>query len=73
MEFEATVIQSPVTIKTGLRSISNRIQFLQLMGSVKVLSEKGTQSLVDFEKQLIVDPPAMKFVEEFRQNLQEIG
>ncbi|XP_052089604.1 allene oxide synthase-lipoxygenase protein-like isoform X1 [Mytilus californianus] len=65
--------KSPVTIETVLRSISNRMQLLQLMAATKVLSEKGTQSLGDFEKQLIVDPPAIKFVEEFRQNLREIG
>ncbi|CAC5359763.1 ALOX5 [Mytilus coruscus] len=65
--------KSPVTIETVLRSISNRTQLLQLMAATKVLSEKGTQSLGDFEKQLIVDPPAIKFVEEFRQNLREIG
>ncbi|CAC5359765.1 ALOX5 [Mytilus coruscus] len=65
--------KSPVTIETVLRSISNRIQLLGLMTVTKVLSEKGTQSLGDFEKQLIVDPPAIKFVEEFRQNLREIA
>ncbi|XP_063413651.1 allene oxide synthase-lipoxygenase protein-like [Mytilus trossulus] len=65
--------KSPVTIETVLGSIANRIKLLESMTITKVLSEKGTQSLGDFEKQLIVDPPAIKFVEEFRQNLREIG
>ncbi|XP_063413650.1 allene oxide synthase-lipoxygenase protein-like isoform X2 [Mytilus trossulus] len=54
----------PVTIETVLGSIANRIKLLETMTINKVLSEKATQSLGDFEKQLIVDPPAMKIVEE---------
>lgn len=53
-----------MTIDTILKSIANRAQLLELMSITKVLSEKATQSLGDFEKQFIVDPPAVKIVRE---------
>ena len=58
------LLQSPVTIETILKTIANRAQLLELMSITKVLSEKATQSLGDFEKQLIVDPPAVKILEQ---------
>lgn len=54
------LIQSPVTIEAILKSTANRA-VLQI---TKILSEKATQSLGDFEKQFIVDPPAVKIVQE---------
>ncbi|XP_052075776.1 allene oxide synthase-lipoxygenase protein-like [Mytilus californianus] len=65
--------KSPVEIETILKSIANRAELLGLMSITKVLSEKATQSLGDFEKQLIVDPPAVKLVNEFRQSLRNVG
>ncbi|CAC5368152.1 ALOX5 [Mytilus coruscus] len=65
--------KSPVVIETILKSIANRAELLGVMSITKVLSEKATQSLGDFEKQLIVDPPAVKIVDEFRQSLRNVG
>ncbi|XP_076115119.1 polyunsaturated fatty acid 5-lipoxygenase-like [Mytilus galloprovincialis] len=65
--------KSQVEIETILKTIPNRAELLELMSITKVLSEKATQSLGDFEKQLIVDPPAVKIVHEFRQSLRNIG
>lgn len=64
--------KNPVTIETILKSIANRAHLLELMSITKVLSEKATQSLGDFEKQFIFDPPAVKIVEEFRAQLREV-
>ncbi|XP_052089710.1 allene oxide synthase-lipoxygenase protein-like isoform X2 [Mytilus californianus] len=65
--------KSPVTIATILKTIPNRDVLLQMMIVTKVLSEKATKSLGDFEKQFIVDPKAVKVVEEFRQTLRQVG
>ncbi|CAG2249786.1 ALOX5 [Mytilus edulis] len=74
--------KSQVEIETILKTIPNRAELLELMSITKVLSEKATQSLGDFEKQLIVDPPAVKIVHDnspsschcrFRQSLRDIG
>ncbi|CAC5359680.1 ALOX5 [Mytilus coruscus] len=65
--------ESPVTIATILKTIPNRDVLLQMMVVTKVLSEKATKSLGDFEKQFIVDPKAVKVVEEFRQTLRQVG
>ncbi|CAC5374175.1 ALOX5 [Mytilus coruscus] len=65
--------KSPVTEETILKSIPNREILLQIMIITKILSEKATKSLGDFEKQFIVDPKAVKVVEEFRQTLHEVG
>ena len=53
-----------MTIETILESIANREQLLELMSITKVLSEKGTQSLGNFERNLIVDPDAVDIVQE---------
>ena len=58
------LLQMPVTIETILESIANREQLLEVMSITKVLSEKGTQSLGDFERNLIVDPKAVEIVQE---------
>ena len=58
------LLQRPVTIETILESIANREQLLELMSITKVLSEKGTQSLGNFERNLIVDPKAVEIVQE---------
>ncbi|CAC5374176.1 ALOX5 [Mytilus coruscus] len=63
--------KSPVTKATILKTIPNKDVLLQMMTVTKVLSEKATKSLGDFEKQFIVDPKAVKVVEEFRQTLRE--
>jgi len=53
-----------VTIETILVSIANREQLLKLMSIAKGLSKKGTQSLGDFERNLIVDPKAVEIEQE---------
>ena len=58
------LIQSHVTIEAILKSTANRAVLLEVMSMAKTLSEKATQSLGDFEKQFIVDPPAVKIVQE---------
>ncbi|XP_063398550.1 polyunsaturated fatty acid 5-lipoxygenase-like [Mytilus trossulus] len=65
--------KNQIEIETILKTIPNRAELLELMSITKVLSEKATQSLGDFEKQLIVDPPAVKIVNEFRQSLRNVG
>ncbi|XP_071127742.1 allene oxide synthase-lipoxygenase protein-like [Mytilus edulis] len=65
--------KSPVNIETILKTIPNRKILLTIMSITKVLSEKATESLGDFEKQFIVDPRAIEVVEEFRQTLREVG
>lgn len=57
-------MQSPVTGETILKSIPNRKILLEIMTITKILSEKATKSLGDFEKQFIVDSKAVKVVEE---------
>lgn len=56
-------LQSPVNIETILKTIPNRKILLTIMSITKVLSEKATESLGDFEKQFIVDPRAIEVVE----------
>ncbi|CAC5359681.1 ALOX5 [Mytilus coruscus] len=64
---------SPVTEDCILQTIANRPQLLELMAITKVLSQKATQSLGDFERQMIVDPPAVEIVKEFQQKLRDVG
>ncbi|CAG2190095.1 ALOX5 [Mytilus edulis] len=66
-------ILRPVRMGTILEMIAQRDTLPKLMYITKVLSQKTTKSLGDFEKQLIVDPLAVKIVEEFRQTLLDIG
>lgn len=47
-----------------LEMIAQRDTHPKLMYITKVLSQKTTKSLGDFEKQLIVDPLAVKIAEE---------
>ncbi|CAC5367930.1 ALOX5 [Mytilus coruscus] len=70
---EELPVKNPVTIETILQTIAPRDMLLEVMSITKVLSDKATDSLGYFEKQFIVDPPAIQIVEEFRQKLQEVG
>ncbi|CAG2249787.1 ALOX5 [Mytilus edulis] len=65
--------KEPVDFETVLKIIPNRAELLTLMSITKVLSEKRTKDLGNFEKQLIVDPPAIQVVEEFREDLENVG
>ncbi|VDI69843.1 arachidonate 5-lipoxygenase [Mytilus galloprovincialis] len=65
--------KTPVTEKTILNTIANKAQLLELMSITKILSDKTTQSLGDFEENLIVDPPAVEIVTNFQTNLANVG
>ncbi|CAC5379791.1 ALOX5 [Mytilus coruscus] len=65
--------KEPVEFETVLKTIANRAELLTLMSITKVLSEKTTKDLGNFEKQLIVDPPAIQIVKEFREDLKNVG
>lgn len=65
--------KSPVTKEFILQTIANVEQLLELMAITNILSEKATKSLGDFERQLIVDPPAVEIVKEFQQKLRDVG
>jgi len=47
-----------------LKALPDKPTTLDVMVVTKILSDKGTNSLGDFEVQYVFDPPAMKIVEE---------
>lgn len=46
-----------------MKIIADKVQLLNLMSITKILSEKTTNSLGNFEDNLIVDPKAVKIVQ----------
>ncbi|CAL1536624.1 unnamed protein product [Lymnaea stagnalis] len=56
-----------------LNCLPDRPTTLNIMIVTKLLSNKGTKSLGDFEVQYIFDPDAFKILEEFKTDLQGIS
>lgn len=59
-----SVIQSPLSESDILVALPDKPTTLDIMTVTKILSDKGTNSLGDFEVQYIFDPPAKKIVNE---------
>lgn len=56
-----------------MQTIANKAQLLELMSITKILSEKTTNSLGNFEDNLIVDQQALEIVKQFRNKLLRDG
>uniref|UniRef100_A0A2C9LNE3 Lipoxygenase domain-containing protein n=1 Tax=Biomphalaria glabrata TaxID=6526 RepID=A0A2C9LNE3_BIOGL len=56
-----------------LKCLPDKEQTLTIMTMTKLLSNKGTKSLGDFEVQYIVDPKAQAVVDSFRRELADIS
>lgn len=65
--------KTPLDEKDILKALPDKPTTLDVMVVTKILSDKGTNSLGDFEVQYIFDPPARKIVQEFRDELKEIS
>ncbi|XP_060063432.1 allene oxide synthase-lipoxygenase protein-like isoform X3 [Ylistrum balloti] len=65
--------KTPLEEKDILKALPDKPTTLDVMVVTKILSDKGTKSLGDFEVQYIFDPPARKIVQEFREELKEIS
>ncbi|KAK3100682.1 hypothetical protein FSP39_023741 [Pinctada imbricata] len=56
-----------------LRTLPDKETTLDIMTVTKILSDRGTNSLGDFEVQYVFEPKAKKIVEEFREDLKNIS
>ncbi|ESP02740.1 hypothetical protein LOTGIDRAFT_137999 [Lottia gigantea] len=65
--------KDPVDADFMLKTQADKDITLDIMIVTKLLSNRGTQSLGDFEVQYIFDPNALKLVSEFRQELKKIS
>ncbi|OWF44208.1 allene oxide synthase-lipoxygenase protein-like isoform X2 [Mizuhopecten yessoensis] len=65
--------KTPLEEKDILKALPDKPTTLDVMVVTKILSDKGTKSLGDFEVQYIFDPPARQIVKEFREELKEIS
>lgn len=65
--------KDPLTEADIMNSLPDKPTTLDIMIVTKILSTKGTKSLGDFEVQYIVDPQALKIVEEFKADLKAAG
>ncbi|XP_033743197.1 allene oxide synthase-lipoxygenase protein-like [Pecten maximus] len=62
--------KTPVKEECVLAALPDKATTLDTMIITKILSDKGTNSLGDFEVQYIFDPAALVVVEEFRHDLK---
>ncbi|XP_060063355.1 allene oxide synthase-lipoxygenase protein-like [Ylistrum balloti] len=65
--------KSPLTEECVLAALPDKATTLDTMLITKVLSDKGTNSLGDFEVNYIFDPAALAVVEDFRHDLKKIS
>lgn len=65
--------KSPLTEEDILMTLPDKKTTLDVMTVTKILSDRGTKSLGDFEVQYIFDPDAKQIVQEFRAELKEIS
>ncbi|KAJ8313748.1 hypothetical protein KUTeg_008309 [Tegillarca granosa] len=65
--------KDPLTEADIMNALPDKPTTLDIMIVTKILSTKGTKSLGDFEVQYIVDPQALKIVEEFKEDLKAAG
>ncbi|XP_045180456.2 polyunsaturated fatty acid 5-lipoxygenase-like [Mercenaria mercenaria] len=64
--------KSPRTEADIVASLPDKEQHFQIMITGKILSERGTKPLGDFEVNYVFDPEAVKIVNEFRADLARI-
>lgn len=65
--------KSPLKEDCVLNALPDKATTLDTMIITKILSDKGTNSLGDFEVQYIYDPAALVVVEEFRHDLKKLS
>lgn len=65
--------KNPLTEKDILDALPDKSTILDTMVITKILSEKSVNSLGDFEVTYTYDPPAVKIVEDFREDLRCIS
>ncbi|XP_071125883.1 polyunsaturated fatty acid 5-lipoxygenase-like isoform X4 [Mytilus edulis] len=65
--------KSPLTENDILIALPDKPTTLDIMTVTKILSDRGTNSIGDFEVQYIFDPPAKNIVNEFREELKDIS
>ncbi|XP_033110246.1 arachidonate 5-lipoxygenase-like isoform X2 [Anneissia japonica] len=65
--------KDPKTEADVLKSLPDKEQTLDIMVVTKLLSDRGTNSLADFEVNYQFDPIGMKAVKEFEEELARIG
>ncbi|OWF44210.1 allene oxide synthase-lipoxygenase protein-like isoform X2 [Mizuhopecten yessoensis] len=65
--------KSPLKEECVLAALPDKPTTLDTMIITKILSDKGTNSLGDFEISYIVDPKAVEVVEEFRYELKKLS
>ncbi|XP_022288265.1 polyunsaturated fatty acid 5-lipoxygenase-like [Crassostrea virginica] len=65
--------KKPLTEEDILATLPDKKTTLDVMTVTKILSDRGTNSLGNFEVQYIFDPDAKQIVQEFRAELQRIS
>ncbi|KAI8492266.1 Arachidonate 5-lipoxygenase [Branchiostoma belcheri] len=73
MHGEPPKTKDPLTEQDIISALPNKSHTLNIMVITKILSERATQPLGDFEKQYMYDPLGVKALEEFRQELDAIS
>ncbi|XP_062600661.1 allene oxide synthase-lipoxygenase protein-like, partial [Saccostrea cucullata] len=63
----------PLKEEEVVKALVDKSTALDVMTVVSILSERATNALGDFEVDYIYDPPAVKIVEEFIQDLKNIS
>ncbi|XP_013400520.1 allene oxide synthase-lipoxygenase protein [Lingula anatina] len=65
--------KNPVSESDIMKALPDKSQTLEIMVITKLLSEKGTNSLGDFEVQYLFDPVSVEAADTFRLELAELG
>ncbi|XP_060063390.1 allene oxide synthase-lipoxygenase protein-like isoform X2 [Ylistrum balloti] len=65
--------KSPLTEECVMDALPDKATTLDTMIITKILSDKGTNSLGDFEVNYVFDPAALAVVEEFRHDLKKLS
>lgn len=65
--------KNPLKEEDIVKSLIDKSTTLDTMVITRILSERSTNALGDFEVTYTYDPAAVKIVEEFRQNLKDIS
>ena len=63
-----TILQRELTEEDILRTLPDKETTLDIMTVTKILSDRGTKSLGDFEVQYVFEPEAKKIVHEYVSN-----
>ncbi|XP_046544436.1 allene oxide synthase-lipoxygenase protein-like isoform X1 [Haliotis rubra] len=67
------VDKSPMEESDIISALPDKPTTLDIMTVTKILSQRGTKNLGDFEVQYIFDPKARDIVDAFRQDLKEVS